>query len=385
MSAWPRWTGLGFAARPRALLSTLAAAERARRQAASQAPAPAPPAACGLTHHQILALVAPFTRRGYRVDMAASERLQRRLLFMPVAHDDERFPGLQETLQLHSPRNGYYRLQRSLQRPGGPAARLLAEGAQPAELLDRVQAVPATQHFEAGDGFELARSLRLEPPGTPGSAAPATQLVPTEALVQTEALTLALQISSGHSRSAQAALQTRQGALRPLPDDLLAVLGWHWSLLSPLGASGSACTASSVAAPGSAPRPQVWRCSLRLRGEGSARLADLSRKLHAAGRHLAATLAGPPRSFHEQHKTARWAVLARRSIPLAVSGFMGAHVAFVGPLTVTAWAAAPTGALMLPLLAPAVLGVYLLLGEAPRIEIPSWPRADPAPAWQRPA
>ena len=42
--------------------------------------ATAPP----LTHHDIIALVEPFSRQGRQVDLAGSDRTARKLLFKPV-------------------------------------------------------------------------------------------------------------------------------------------------------------------------------------------------------------------------------------------------------------------------------------------------------------
>jgi len=54
-----------------------------------------------LTHHEILALVAPFARRGRRVDLAASDRVARRIAFRPVEHAArEDVPAHRETLSL---------------------------------------------------------------------------------------------------------------------------------------------------------------------------------------------------------------------------------------------------------------------------------------------
>ena len=76
---------------------------------------PSPP----LTHHQILALVAPFTRSGRTVDLAASDRLARTLRFRPrtievvdglAADTAERIGPLTETLQLECHASGSHRL-----------------------------------------------------------------------------------------------------------------------------------------------------------------------------------------------------------------------------------------------------------------------------------
>ena len=73
---------------------------------------PPPP----LTHHQILALVEPFSRSGRQVDLAASDRLARRLLFKPrQLPADGACPALVETLQLDCHEGGHHRLTRRLE------------------------------------------------------------------------------------------------------------------------------------------------------------------------------------------------------------------------------------------------------------------------------
>ena len=67
-----------------------------------------------LTHHEILTLVEPFTRRGRHVDLAASDRLERRLVFKTIEHAA---PGaadamVRETLVLEQPKAERFRLTR---------------------------------------------------------------------------------------------------------------------------------------------------------------------------------------------------------------------------------------------------------------------------------
>lgn len=50
------------------------------------------------THHQIIELGEPFLRQGLHIDLAASDRLQRRLRFRSIEHAGP--PALRETLQL---------------------------------------------------------------------------------------------------------------------------------------------------------------------------------------------------------------------------------------------------------------------------------------------
>ena len=78
-----------------------------------------------LTHHQILGLVGPFTRSGRQVDLAASDRLARRLHFRPVLHAaSARTPVLTETLQLERHDSGKHRLTRVLAQRDGLQATL---------------------------------------------------------------------------------------------------------------------------------------------------------------------------------------------------------------------------------------------------------------------
>ena len=74
-----------------------------------------------LTHHEILGLIGPFTRRGRHLDLPASDRLARRLVFKPIEHTDPAIasPVLIESLQLEQPEDDTYRLTRTLSLPCG--------------------------------------------------------------------------------------------------------------------------------------------------------------------------------------------------------------------------------------------------------------------------
>ena len=89
-------------------------------------------AAQPLSHHEILALVEPFTRRGRRVDLAASDRLARRLAFAPVEHET---PALHESLALEHPGPGELRLTRTLRDANGVPAALVCDAGDAAEAL----------------------------------------------------------------------------------------------------------------------------------------------------------------------------------------------------------------------------------------------------------
>lgn len=316
---------------------------------------PLPP----FTHHEILSLVEPFTRRGRHVDLAGSNRLDRRLLFKPIDHpasgpDD---PGLREVLHLDNPYGKTYQLTRVLTQPGGLEARLEAEGTNPAELLAEVEAIPLQHQFAAGPGFRLARSYQLPE----GRGEPLVRLVMTRGVIRADSVTLTLKPSEVKGFSADVELATPADDPIVVPEDLLAVLGWDWS---PIRRD-----------------KEAWRGKLRLRGAqpGCSRRAEAKLALVAA--HLAQTLAEPPARFHERHLGARWGVALRRAIPLltAVGLLVGSAMLAQFDLDYD-----PVVRMMIMNSPPLLLAFAFSLQELPRFEIPPLPRASRAAAWREP-
>lgn len=332
-------------------------------------PAPVTP----LSHHEILALVEPFTRRGRHVDLPASDRAARTLVFKPVDHPaaGETCPRLRETLQLECAGPGRWRLKRLLTLPGGLQAGLEAEGATPGELLARVTAVPLQRQVLAGPGFVVAKQMRLEScsPLRPEvmADAPALAAAPVllhQATAQLDGMRLRMKVSPVKGISGEIDLEPTGGEEAPdLPDDLLAVLGWSWARLIP--------------------RQHGWSTRLRLRGEGYKRCRDAERKLELAVHHLARTLAEPPAHFHDQRVGTRWGVVARRTLPLLGSAAMIAAAFGFAKLEPDL---APDSVLrMLIFHAPPILLVILFsLNELPRVEIPPLPRRPRGESWRRP-
>ena len=324
-----------------------------------------------LTHHEIIALVEPFTRRARQVDLAASQRLQRRLAFKPVEHpaDAAGTPALRETLWLDNPSAGHYTLTRLLDHPCGLQASLQAEGPEPGALLAQIEAVPAPQQFLAGPGYVIALAQSLQrirvPRGQRGAAAAAAappHRVLTHASAQVDGLSLKMRVPAVQNIPAEIEITAAPGDSIELPEDLLAVLGWSWSRLSL--ARGA------------------WRALLRLRGSNAARSQDAQHKLQRTLAHLARTLAEPPARFHQRLLRQRWAVSARRGIPLAGCVLLIAGAASVGKLNLSpdsVWR-------MLIFNAPPILLVALFtMRELPRVEIPPLPRASSAPSWRKDA
>jgi hypothetical protein len=315
-------------------------------------------AAQPLSHHEIVALVAPFARCGRHLDLAASDRLQRRLVFRPVEHAAQAggLPAVQEGLQLELPPGGGFRLTRRLSLPGGLQATLVGESADAAALLAAVLAVPLARQLQRVAGHWLAFSHRLGPGGG--------ALVLSEADARLDGLALRMQVSRVKGIAAELTLAPPPGVQLALPEDMLAVLGLAWSRLSPNRAAGD------------------WRASLVLRGDAHRRGEDAERKFVRSVEHLAQTLAGTPAQFHQRFVRRRWGVALRRATPLAVTlGLVGAAL-WVPRLDL----GSDSVLRMLIFNSPPLLLVWLFsMREMPRLEIPPLPRRPALPGWQAPA
>lgn len=356
-------------------------------------PPPQPP----LTHHEILRWVGPFTRRGRHVDLPASDRLARQLVFKPLKHVLDAASvavdvdaghvadplahavagpaamthEVTESLQLDSLGPEHFRLTRRLTRDDGLVAQLVAEGAAPGDLLACIEAVPVGRQFADGPGHAVAFSHRWLAGALPttGAAVRAAvagapdaelALVLTEARLRIDGLvgTLVVPPVSG---SGELTLECPAGLALALPDDLLAVLGRAWTPLRP--------------------REQAWRGGLRLRGGELRRSRTAEAEWQRAAAHLARCLAEPPARFHQRLMWARRAVAARRCTPLVVSAALVAAAASVHRLELSEHSAWRMLIFNAP---PLMLILFFCLRELPRFEIPPWPRAATAASW-RPA
>lgn len=320
---------------------------------------PMPP----LTHHEILALVAPFARRGRHVDMATTDRAARRIVFKPVdcgADAAGGLPALRETLALDSSDTGWFALTRELTTASGLRAVLETEGDDPAELLARVEAVPAARQFVLRPEYELAFTHQIEPAGGRGGGGTATRLRLTAAEGRLDGVVVRLRVSRVTGVPAELALEPAAGGALELPEDLLAVLGWPWSRLTRSG--------------------EGWQGLLRVRGQEPERTRDAEAKLEATAEHLARTLAEPPARFHERLRAARWRVTARRAVPLLVCLAL-----FPATLAVPQLGLDENSVVRMLLFhaPPLLLLLFFVLPEMPRIEIPPLPRRPTAPSWRK--
>lgn len=332
--------------------------------------APPPPP---LTHHQVLGLVAPFSRTGRSVDLAASDRLARTLRFQPRTIDPvdglgpavaARLGPLTETLQLECHASGSHRLTRTLQPDSGPAATLQAVGTDPAALLAQIDAVPAARQFDAGPGWCIARSHELLPSAHGG----APLLTFSRGEARLDGLLLRLQVMPVKNVAGDITLQPAPGTRLALPEDVLAVIGWNWARLVPDAQGG---------AQGGGPG---WTSKLRLRGSGAVRTARAERALGEAARHLATVLALPPAQYHRRWLAARWGVVLRRSIPsLTALGLIAGAVLlprYTDEALQGVW-------MVLHYVPIALLALSFTLQELARFEIPPLPRRLRLAQWRR--
>ncbi len=323
-----------------------------------------------LTHHEILGLAEPFARRGLRLDLAASDRAERRLAFAAAKHAGAGPAGddLRETLALSNPHPGRYRITRRLALTDGLQASLQVDADSPAAALDAVAAVPlATQWLAvAGCTVALDHHLALRADSAAGSD-PALRLVLTNAQAQVAGLTLQVRVPAVTGVPAEIRLSAASGDTIELPDDLLAVLGWPWSRLQRV--------------------QHGWTGVLRLGGKDevrhgvatTTRSRDAEARLRATAEHLARTLAEPPARFHQRLLRQRWGVTLRRATPL-----LGGIALLLAAAAVPRIDLAEDSVLrMLIFHAPPLLLVaFFCLREMPRIEIPPLPRASTAKQWR---
>jgi hypothetical protein len=320
-----------------------------------------------LSHHDILGIVEPFTRRSRQVDLAASDRLNRRLQFKPVDHagNPAGFPALRETLQLDSYRSGNFELTRTLTAPDGQTATLQTSGPQPAALLARIEAVAPEQQFVAGAGALIARSYTVSSDVTTSADGRTTvPLVLTRAVVHLNDLTLTLSVPATRGVSADITLTpkpTTDGSTLALPDDLLAVIGWDWTRL--------------------VRKKGEWDSKLRLRGGAARRTRLAEQAADRVARHLAQTLAEPPAQFHERHLRARWWAALRRAIPILTPVSLVVTVLLFPRID---FGEKPGLWLMLYHLPTALIALSFCLQELPEFVIPPLPRRSEAPTWRVP-
>ncbi len=323
-----------------------------------------------LTHHEILELVEPFARRGLHVDLGLSDRPARRLAFKTVQHAAS--PSLASTvteaLVLEHLERDRYRLVRTLTHESGLTATLGMEGRSPEILIAQVESVPPARQLLVQDGVLVARNYRIQanPKAKPG-APEAFWPVLRSAEAKLPYLALLFDSQSGFKLPAEIKLMVdpeppskhpHGHAIAP-PDDLLAVLGWAWKPLRAIKGG--------------------WRGSLRLARREPKRTAEAETKLARTVGHLARTLAEPPSRFHPRFYRARWTVMARKIMGIAV--VVGALA--LGPAILMLDLPHDSVLRMLAFNTPPfLLLAVFMVPDMPSMRIPARPRPLPDDAWE---
>jgi hypothetical protein len=318
-----------------------------------------------LTHHEILALMGPFTRRGLHADLVGSRRAERRLLFQPVdyAPTAEGLPLVREVLALEVPERGGYRLVRTLSTAAhgkGLQATLTAEGPDPERLLAEIDRIPPGHQLRLVEGVPVERSYRLEPPGSSPSSEGPWGLVLTSARALVRGVTVEVDAERDRGVALQVRLSVPPNQDLTVPEDLIAVLGRGFRPLENYFT--------------------YWRGTLGVPRQEPARTAVTEARLDALLAHLEQTLAQPPAAFHDRFRGARWGVSFRRGLPLLTLLGMIAATPAVGSLPLD------EGTVLRMLIfhaPPLMLAALLLFSELPRIEFPPLPRALRQDGWVR--
>ncbi len=320
-----------------------------------------------LTHHEIMGLMGPFAAAGRQVDLGASDRAARMLVFKSVDIAD---PPLRETLSLDCSRAEHFVLRRRLVDPEGMEATLEIAGASPEQLLSSVRSVSVDRHFRSGPGYRIARSYQVLTRDLPRSVdrAAGEPLFMNHAQVRVDGLTLTLSLQLPGLRSVAGDFELIPTASEPadtsgpaadLPEDLLAVLGWDWARMIR--------------------KRDHWISKLRLRGHALRRSRTAEAALDRVAAHLVRVLSEAPGRFHERYRLARWGVVLRRAIPTLTVVFMigGTLISprFIGERGMTVLMA-------LQYLPIALLALSFCLQELPQFEFPPLPRRARAPRWR---
>jgi hypothetical protein len=303
-----------------------------------------------LTHHDIMTLVGPFSRDGRRVDLAATDRAARKIVFASRLVGAEHLT-LTESLALENPRNGEYRVVRTLRDAGGVTAQLTVDAASPESAYTRVLATPPETQFTRARGLTMGYSYRVDLVQSDAAALSAAETT-------FGTLRLCLEQPPGLRTPAEITLQGADDW--QLPEDLLSVMGGAWRPL--------------------AWRRDRWRGQLRTTRREPQRSVQLRTNFERTAAHLASIFTQSPAMFHPRFRGARWRAAFRRGVPLLV------YIAMLGSLPLVHWlwfdrgGTMPAWALGLPPLL-LIAGFLAASYEVPEIVIPPLPRPLHPEAW----
>jgi hypothetical protein len=301
------------------------------------------------------------------VDLAASDRAARRLVFRPVADAPIASPvptvppvpsgAIRSELHVMFRADGSHDFTRHQVGADGLRSELKASGRDAASLLAAMAAVPLERHHAAGPGWALARNFTLADIGPGGRAS--LRFVHGQARL--DGLTFTLKVPGTAIRSAELAIVQIDDRPRPaLPEDLLAVLGWPWARLLAERAG--------------------WKSRIRLPRGRQRRHEAAEAAFDLATAHLARTLHDGPAQWHPRHRRARWGVFLRRGIPSITFVLLLGIVLTATQLDIHVDRAPGLWVAMyhVPTL---LIALSFMLQELPRFEIPPLPRPLVALRW----
>ena len=379
---------------------------------------PAPP----LTHHDIIRIVAPLTKRGINVNLSACDRAARYIEFQSQMSD---VPESRLTYSVEVGRGNLMNVTRIVAHSCGLVSTLSAVVTDIDAVLAAFDSIPASRQLDIGDNHVLALSYTLEsikktPSGT-------SQLQLRFACARVSGLEIRIDTSTGAQMPADVRIMLvgkpssflretlADGHDSPLLHrsgyELVRLAGKHQSQLQQGGFSSDAVGRSDpepsaqpetvrykqtvnklpedlLAVLGPQWRPLVnqgdhWKGVLRQLGKDVQRTVRAESFIQTALKHVSNTLSQPPAKFHDQFKQERWQVFVRRLKPVMV---------FVGILAMMpiSWLLVSEGGVRMH---PLALGLtpLLMVGvialttrEIPIMEIPPRPAPLRADFWQPP-
>jgi hypothetical protein len=375
-----------------------------------------------LTHHEILSLMAPFSKRGLHADLSASQREQRCLVFKPeVLPSDETRP-IELTCSLcleaapSGSRPGKHRLIRRVRDASGLESKVSADGVDLERLLEQLQQVPVERQFVFHGGLPVARSYLLESASqalarragdgakraarTVGGRMLASALsaaervlgdrMPGKGRAARQTVADADDALAAQDETAEDLILDEDGPLRPVlveANTRVGPLAVNLKLDRFIGVPAELKITPDPGVKLKVPedlfavidwpfRPMrqivsYWRGSIKVAPHEPRRTADAEAKFGRAVEHLATTLADPPAKYHQRHRGARWRVAYQRAVPLLVLlGIMAATPAIQ-------WLELEDKSLLRMLIfhaPPFMLVGFFVMREMPRFEIPPLPR-----------
>jgi hypothetical protein len=320
-----------------------------------------------LSHHEIMRLIGPFSERGWRLDLTATEREERLLRFQLVTHPGgaDGIPVFHERLTAAVSQDDEFLLVRELWLSGDADATasptLTASGPDAGVLLDQFARVAVSRHFADVDGVIVRRSYRLDPQRNNAERTGAAwdlRIVSATA----ELPALRAEFDAGmRGMPVDVRLYPRSAERLDPPRDLLAVIGRQWRSLQEY--------------------PNHWRSTINAPRREPRRTADIELKVAQTIRHLHQTLSKAPARFHDQHRWARWRAAARSgkaiflTLLLVVGTLLLNQVADEALIRALAFGAPPLMVLML----------FFAFDHLPAFEVPRIPRALKPDSWPAPA